>query len=169
MYLRMLTAIILILTSTASLWADLPWNGPGPRPPRPMPHDFPPPLPPQLEIAYDSGATTAKLILPAKLIAAITPAESPRVASGLPNALLGLTFAGSLIAAGLWLARQPRAKYVVAFALPLFALTLIAAAHAQPARLAAPRAIVETGKVRISRDAGASNIRLVLPAKPAAK
>src|SRR5262249_21609849 len=122
-----------------------------------------PPAKPKLAISYDRNATVASLVLPAKLTAALSPAAAPRVASTFPTAFIGLTLAGSLIAAGLWLGRQPRAKYAVGLMLPILAITLIAAAQAQPVRLNAPRAVIETGKLQLQRNGSDSCFRLILP------
>ena len=167
MYSRYFTVTLLIMAFASNVRADIPHVGPGPRPPRPlpMPHDFrPPPVAPRLVVSRDSSNTTAQLILPASLVAGLKPAVGPRFAAMAPNILVGLALAGSLIAGALWLARMPRAKYVVASVLPLLGFAQIAAAvQAQPAKLETPRGIVETGKVRISRDANALQIRLILP------
>ncbi len=174
MLTRLFWMILFSLVTAQCVRADLPWNGPGPRPPRPMPHDFPPPLPdpvpgppkaaPRLVILHDSNAKTGELILPANLVAGMKPAETPRLASTFPGAIVGLALVGSLIAGGLWLARMPRAKYLLGVMLPLLGLAFIGAAvQAQPAKVEAPRGAIEHGKVRISRDAKATNIRLVLP------
>lgn len=170
MYKKHLAAILL-LTTVATVHADIPWNGPGPRPPRPTPFevrgDFRQqvaPLPTRLTIVRDTNAENGTLVVPPKLIAALKPVESPRIAARFPVAMIGLALVGSLIAGAMWLGNLPHSKYLVGVMLPLLGMILVGAAvQAQPAKVETSRGVIETCKVRLSRDAGETNVRLMLP------
>jgi hypothetical protein len=162
--IRRLIGMALLFAAGSAAWADIP--GPGPRPNRyrPLPDEVAPPAAPaatRLLVSCDMNATSARLILPAKLSAAMTTPDSPRAALALSGTAVGLAFAGSLIAGGVWLARFPRSKFLVAASLcgvVLIGLTV----QAQPGRIGAPRTTIDTGKVRVSRGAGA-DFKLILP------
>ncbi|MSQ95744.1 MAG: hypothetical protein EXR98_14480 [Gemmataceae bacterium] len=124
---------------------------------------------PKMTVSRDPSAKSVTLILPDNLVTALQPAVLPRVASTGSATMVGLALVGSLVAGGLWLARLPRAKYLVGVMIPLLGLALVnSVVQAQSARLDPPRAVVETGKVRISRGSP-GQIQLILPARAPAK
>jgi hypothetical protein len=157
--------ISMVVAAGAS--ADIPGPGPRPRPPIPLPPAVEKkPESARLVLFFDNNLTTASLELPARLPVAATPFDGPRMASTLPRAAVGLTLAGSLIVGGLWLVRRTGMKLAIGL-LPLGIALIGLAVHAQPARLESPRTVIETGKVRISRNAGA-DVQLILPKRVSA-
>ena len=167
MWMRAFWAILLLATFSMVAHADIPGpDGRRARRPQYIPPEIPPAPAPKLVISRDNGATTAKLILPKNVLAAVKSNDAPRMASTRPTTVLGLALVGSLIAGGLWLVRVPRAKYVATIVV-LASVMIGTSLHAQPARLEAPRDVLERGKLQISRDASATNIQLILPKKAA--
>ncbi len=116
----------------------------------------------RLLIVHDPNEPSARLVLPANATAARKTEEARTVqAAGFP--FVGLALAGSLIGGGLWLARAPKAKYLLAAAMPLGAIALAGFAFAQPAPSEPGRTVIEKMKVRISRASIGSDYQLILP------
>jgi hypothetical protein len=169
---RMVCVVMLSLLIVPAAWADIP--GPdGRRPNRVymppddfLPKETPPKALPHLLIVHNPNESSARLVLPANATAARKAEEMRTVqAAGFP--FVGLALTGSLIAGGLWLARMPKAKYLLAAALPLGAIALAGIVVAQPARTEPGRTVIETTKVRISRASVGSDYQLTLPKRPA--
>jgi hypothetical protein len=158
MILRCMLVFVTAMIATSFACADIP--GPGPRPVRPLFVPIPEAAKVTLRVVRDPNATTARLVLPPDADA--KRADARRTGLSPSGVFLGLAFAGALVAGGLWLARVPRAKYLAGLMIPLLAAAVIDAIHAQPPRLEAPRPVVESAKVTVSRGA-AGQIELVLP------
>src|SRR6185369_6259818 len=149
MWVRFFAAIVFLSASWTTAHADIPqpgrfpWSRPQPR----VDHrfDFTPvetKSPVRLAISTDSAATTARLIVPAKLLASLQTPEQPRIASTINVPVVALISLASLVAAGLWFTRHTGGKYALAAA--LLAVTLLGVAvHAQSS---SPGTILETGK-----------------------
>jgi hypothetical protein len=171
---RMVCVVMLSLLVMPAAWADIPGpdgrRSPRPLPPLPgadgLPNDARPKPLPHLLIVQNPNEPSARLVLPANATAARKVEEMRTVqAAGFP--FVGLALVGSLLAGGLWLARMPRAKYLLAAALPVGAIALAGIVVAQPARPEPGRTVIETMKVRISRASVGSDYQLILPKRPA--
>lgn len=167
---RVLLAVLTMSFAAMNLYADVPGPGPRPLPPIRLGDGQLLPLPQEsvkvtLEVVRNPNFTSGTLVLPKELFGALKKGNAQGPASTLPGGVLALAFTGSLVAGGLWLARVPRAKCLVGIMLPLFGLALLdSTLHAQPARLEAPRPVVEAAKVTITRGE-AGQVVLVLPSK----
>jgi hypothetical protein len=170
---RIVCVVLLSLLIVPSAWGDITMPGVTPDPNRrrtlpPLPpvdspkDDGKPKQLPRLLIVHDPNEPTTRLVLPANATAA-RKTEEVRTVRTAAFPFVGVALAGSLIGGGLWLARVPKAQYLLAAVLPLGAIALAGFAAAQPARPEPGRTVIETMKVRISRASIGSDYHLILP------